>query len=161
MSGEASQALSRVPCGAVFYVDRIHADPGLTKRLEEMGFVRQAAVVKSTDRGTIICRVGHTDVVVSEALADQIFVQPVAMPMPVSSEITLDKLKPGQKGRIVRFSAEGEDVLVLQEMGLTPHETVELVRIAPLGDPMELRIRGYELSLRRQQARQILVEPIA
>jgi ferrous iron transport protein A len=45
-------------------------------------------------------------------------------------------------------------------MGITHHEIIELVRVAPLGDPIEIRIRGYELSLRRQQARQIFVELI-
>jgi len=154
------QVLSQVPCATTFYVDHIHADAGLTKRLQEMGFVRQASVIKTVDQGTIICRVGHTNVVLSREIAGQIFVQAVAIPMPVSSEITLDKLKPGQKARIVRFIGDGEDMFVLQEMGITPHEILELVRTAPLGDPMELRVRGYELSLRRQQARQIFVELI-
>lgn len=153
-------ALSQVPCGTTFYVDCIHADAGLAKRLQEMGFVYQAPVVKTVDQGTVICRIGHTQVVLSREIAGQIFVQPVAIPMPVVSEITLDKLKPGQKARIARFGSDGEDVFVLQEMGITVHEVVELVRVAPLGDPLEVRIRGYELSLRRQQARQIFVEPV-
>ena len=152
--------LSQVPCGTAFYVARINADAGLTKRLQEMGFVNQAPVTKITDQGTVICQVGHTKVVLSREIAEQIFVQTIAIPMPESSEITVDKLKVGQKARVVRFRADDPDVIVLQEMGITHHEIIELVRVAPMGDPIEIRVRDYELSLRRQQARQIFVEII-
>ncbi|GEM_PF-127715 len=151
-------ALSQVACGATFYVSHINADAGLAKRLQEMGFVRQAPVVKTTDQGTVICQVGHTKVVLSREIAEQIFVQAVAIP--TSSELTLDKLKPGQKARVVRFATDDQSVFILQEMGITHHEILELVRVAPLGDPIEVRIRGYELSLRREQARHIFVELI-
>lgn len=161
MTSETNQmafALSQVACGTTFYVSHINADGGLTKRLQEMGFVRQAPVVKTTDQGTVICKVGHTQVVLSREIAEQIFVQTVAIP--TSSETTLDKLKVGQKARVVRFATDDQDVFTLQEMGITHHEILELVRVAPMGDPIEVRIRGYELSLRRQQARQIFVELI-
>ena len=148
--------LSKIPCGTVFYVDHIEADGGLTKRLQEMGFVHQAPVTKTADQGTVICQVGRTQVVLSAEIASQIFMQAVAIPL--SSETTLDKLKTGQKARVVRFLADDQGVMLLQEMGITHHEILELVRVAPLGDPMEIRIRGYELSLRREQARQISVE---
>src|SRR3989338_5835477 len=105
---QTSQALSRVSCGAVFYVDHIQADAGLTKRLQEMGFVQQAPVVKVNDQGTVICQVGHTRVVLSREIAQHIFVQTVAIP--TSSELTLDKLKPGQKARVVRFSTDDQGV---------------------------------------------------
>ncbi len=142
----------------MFYVARIEADAGLTKRLQEMGFVHQAPVVKITDQGTVICQVGHTQVVLSAAIAQQIYMQAVAIPL--SDETTLDKLKAGQKARVVRFLSDDQGLFVLQEMGITHHEILEMVRMAPLGDPIEIRIRGYELSLRREQARQISVEII-
>ena len=47
----------------------------------------------------------------------------------------------------------------LMEMGLLVGTTVELVRFAPLGDPVEIRIRGYNLTLRKHEAEQILVRP--
>jgi ferrous iron transport protein A len=46
------------------------------------------------------------------------------------------------------------------EMGLLVGTTVELVRFAPLGDPVEIRVRGYHLTLRKQEAEQIFVRPI-
>jgi ferrous iron transport protein A len=157
-ANQITHPLSEVPCGTVFYVACIEAESGLTKRLQEMGFVHQAPVIKMADQGTVICQVGHTQVVLSAEIAGQIFVQAVAIPL--SSETTLDKLKAGQKARVVRFLSDDQGVFVLQEMGITHHEILELVRMAPLGDPMEIRIRGYELSLRREQARQISVEII-
>ena len=47
------------------------------------------------------------------------------------------------------------------EMGLLVGTAVELVRFAPLGDPVEIRVRGYNLTLRKSEAEQILVEPVA
>ena len=49
----------------------------------------------------------------------------------------------------------------LMEMGLLVGTTVELVRFAPLGDPVEIKVRGYHLTLRRHEAEQILVQPTA
>jgi Fe2+ transport system protein FeoA len=62
-------------------------------------------------------------------------------------------------GRGVVESVGGSPGLLqrLQEMGLTPGTEVEVVRFAPLGDPMEIRLRGYLLSLRREDARRIAV----
>ena len=48
----------------------------------------------------------------------------------------------------------------LVDMGLTPGTAVKLVKVAPLGDPLEVSLRGYDLSLRREDAAQILVEPL-
>jgi ferrous iron transport protein A len=155
---QMAYALSTVACKTTFYVNHINADALLTKRLQEMGFVNQAPVIKMADQGTVICQVGHTQVVLSREIAQQIFVQAVAIPVAV--EMTLDKLKPGQKAQVLRFASDEGDIFILQEMGITHHEIIELVRVAPLGDPIEIRIRGYELSLRRQQARQIFVELI-
>ena len=71
---------------------------------------------------------------------------------------SLDQLRPGQAGRIE--SLAGDDALVqrLLEMGLFEGETVEVVGVAPLGDPLELRLRDYRLSLRRSEAARIRVE---
>lgn len=45
----------------------------------------------------------------------------------------------------------------LMEMGITEGEVLEVVRLAPLGDPLEIRIRGYELSLRKSEAKHVLL----
>jgi Fe2+ transport system protein FeoA len=71
---------------------------------------------------------------------------------------TLAKLPVGASARVT--DVRGEAVLEqrLLEMGLIPGTTVTLVRIAPLGDPMEFRVLGYSLSLRRNEAAAVAIE---
>jgi len=70
---------------------------------------------------------------------------------------SLDQLRTGQQGYIEAI--QGSDLLVqrLLEMGLLEGEPVEVVGFAPLGDPMEVRLRDYCLSLRRSEAACITV----
>jgi len=70
----------------------------------------------------------------------------------------LSELKPGEKGRIVRVSGEGGIHRRLLDMGLVAGSEVEVERVAPLGDPIEVRIKGSHLALRREEAANIQVE---
>jgi len=73
-------------------------------------------------------------------------------------ECSLSQLTPGQSGRIQRVEGQPGARHRLQEMGLIRGAAVQFVRAAPLGDPIEIRIRGYRLSLRRQEADGVIVE---
>ena len=78
--------------------------------------------------------------------------------MPEVKTVTLDRLLPGEGG-IVRGYSENQDLHYrLKELGLVEGTWVRVRRCAPLGDPMELSIRGYHLSIRKQDAKGILVE---
>ncbi len=68
---------------------------------------------------------------------------------------TLDTLSAGQRGRIAAVTGEVGVRRRLLEMGLTPGTVVRVVRFAPLGDPMDIEVRGYHLSLRKSEARQV------
>ncbi|HYT89424.1 MAG TPA: FeoA family protein [Gemmataceae bacterium] len=70
---------------------------------------------------------------------------------------SLDQLRAGERARIA--SLQGDDAIVqrLLEMGLFEGEEVEVLGFAPLGDPMEIRLRDYRLSLRRSEAARILL----
>lgn len=72
----------------------------------------------------------------------------------------LHELAIDQCARIVRVHGGGELRRRLLDMGLTPGTVVKLVRMAPLGDPMQLCLRGYKLSLRREAASDIEIEPL-
>ena len=63
----------------------------------------------------------------------------------------------GQRGTINQLLGDGEITQRLLEMGLTPGTAIEIVRFAPLGDPIDIKIRGYHLSVRRQEAEVIQV----
>jgi ferrous iron transport protein A len=69
----------------------------------------------------------------------------------------LSELKAGQSGRIKGFQSS-ELELKLMEMGCIPGEMVVVEKIAPLGDPISIRVSGYSLSLRMDEANQILLE---
>ena len=69
----------------------------------------------------------------------------------------LSELKPGERGRITAFESS-EIELKLMEMGCIPGEEVVMEQRAPLGDPISIRVSGYSLSLRINEANQIIVE---
>ena len=71
--------------------------------------------------------------------------------------VLLSNLKRGQCGVIYDFIEESDTCARLEEMGVTPGEKVEVIRYAPLGDPIEIRIRGYLLSMRKEEADRIQV----
>ena len=71
--------------------------------------------------------------------------------------MTLSQLKAGERGRIKGFESS-ELELKLMEMGCIPGELVIVEQVAPLGDPISIRISGYSLSLRRSEANQIILE---
>ena len=72
--------------------------------------------------------------------------------------MTLDKLPLGQEAVITAVGGEGALRCRLLDMGLIPKTRVRVEKVAPLGDPLELRVRGYSLSLRKEDAGQIEVE---
>ena len=74
--------------------------------------------------------------------------------------ITLDRLVPGESGRIIRISGKGAVRRRLVDMGLTSGAVIDMVKVSPLGDPVEYRLRGYHLSLRKSEAKTIEVELI-
>lgn len=72
--------------------------------------------------------------------------------------MTLDELKVGSSAVITAVGGEGALRCRLLDMGLTPRAKVTLQKIAPMGDPIEIRVRGYELTLRVEDAKNIAVE---
>ena len=74
-----------------------------------------------------------------------------------SAERTLDRLVAGERGVIASLNCEPAISRRLMELGLTPGTTVEVIRRAPLGDPLEIIARGVHLSLRRTEACRIHV----
>lgn len=71
---------------------------------------------------------------------------------------TLAQQRPGFRGRVVRVTGGGPIRRRLMEMGVTAGADIEFERVAPLGDPLEIKVRGYHLSLRRNEAEQVWVE---
>lgn len=75
-----------------------------------------------------------------------------------SLPLTLAQLAVGQQATIVGIAGEKTARRRLLDMGLVSGETVTVARVAPLGDPIEILVKGYHLSLRKHEAGQITVE---
>jgi DtxR family Mn-dependent transcriptional regulator len=76
------------------------------------------------------------------------------------TKLKLKDLKPRQKCRVTKVKVRGETNKRILEMGVTPGAVIELERIAPLGDPIDVKVKGYHLSLRKEEAEGIEVELI-
>lgn len=73
--------------------------------------------------------------------------------------MTLDKLSVGESAVISAVGGEGPLRCRLLDMGLIPRTRVTLQKVAPMGDPIEIRVRGYELTLRIEDAKKIEIVP--
>ncbi|MHB0916068.1 MAG: FeoA family protein [Thermoleophilia bacterium] len=72
--------------------------------------------------------------------------------------MNLALLKPGQKGTITRIDVSGPLKRRLMDMGVLVGVEVRVEKVAPLGDPIEVRVKNYSLSLRKKEAKSILIE---
>ncbi len=72
--------------------------------------------------------------------------------------MTLKDVKVGQTVRVLKLTGEGAVKRRIMDMGITKGIEIYVRKVAPLGDPMELNVRGYELSLRKADAEMIVVE---
>lgn len=151
--------LSEVSVGHRVKIIRLRGDESVVHRLREMGFRESAVVEKAVDSGAIICKVADARVAISKKLAQNIFVEDMGKAGRSMSDelILLSQMSVGQRGVIKDFTADNDDYERIVEMGVTPGEEIEVIRYAPLGDPIEIRVRGYLLSLRKAEAERIKV----
>ena len=70
----------------------------------------------------------------------------------------LSEMKVGERGRISKVGGSGQVHRRILDMGVIPPATVEVERIAPMGDPIWIRLRGYQLSLRKEEAANVHME---
>ena len=70
----------------------------------------------------------------------------------------LSELKPKEAGKIIKVSGKGKVHRRILDMGVVSGTLVEIQRVAPLGDPIEIKVKGYNLTLRKEEAKNILVE---
>jgi len=70
---------------------------------------------------------------------------------------TIKELKPGQTGIVTQINSTGALKRRLVDMGITPGVRVMVRKVAPLGDPIEINLRGYELTIRKTEAQNIFI----
>lgn len=74
--------------------------------------------------------------------------------------MTLDKLVPGESGIIEKIDGQGALRRRLLDMGLTPNTLVKVRKVAPMGDPIELYLRSYVLTIRKDEASKITIKGV-
>ena len=156
--------LSRLQVGSVGQVIRFNCEPAIEKFLNAEG-IRQGVVIKVLaigNTGDLLLEVDERQLQLSAVLTNSILI--VNSPQKTDSgkekqmdAIPLSKLAVGQKGTIHKINFKGALRQRLLAMGLVTGETILVKRIAPLGDPVDFVIKGYDLSLRKSEAEDILV----
>lgn len=74
--------------------------------------------------------------------------------------MTLDQIAVGTEVKIIAVGGEGQLRVRLLDMGLIPQTKVRVQKVAPMGDPIEIHLRGYELTIRKEDAARIEVEQV-
>lgn len=75
-------------------------------------------------------------------------------------ELELSKLKPGEKAIIKEINLQGKLKYRLLELGIVENTELKLIKYAPLGDPIQISIRGYNLAMRKETAKKIKIEKL-
>ena len=151
------QTLAQAKQNFVYQVERIETEEKTKRHLQNIGVVvgSKIVVVNLSGNNAILLIKSHR-VAVSREILSQIFVNKKT----ASSEswTSLDQLKAGETGIVVAIHGQGAVKRRLMDMGLTRNVKIVIRKLAPLGDPIELTVRGYELTLRKSEAELILVQ---
>ncbi|MBO0455973.1 ferrous iron transport protein A [Enterococcus hulanensis] len=148
--------LADVSLNQVVQVDEMKLENDLKHRLQDLGMIvgsKVAVVNQSGDNGIILLH--NTRLALSQSLLKQILVKDITEDQ--ETWVSLDQLSAGEQGVVVNVHGTGAVKRRLMDMGLTKGTQVKVVKLAPLGDPIELRVRGYELSLRKNESEMVVV----
>ena len=171
MSGQLEDAdglpLAKLGIGRIARISAITpTDTNIYVYLQERGLL-PGTVVKVTDiaplDGPLTLIVGEGSASETVMLGQNVAQLVIVMPFSAESEpvapieTTLDRLRPGHSGTIRHVGGNGALRQRYLEMGLTAGAEIKTERVAPLGDPIEFRIKGYRLSLRRKDARNVQI----
>ncbi|CAM3080897.1 iron transporter FeoA [Lactococcus hircilactis] len=147
------QTLDTTHVGQIYYLDRlIGADQ---MKLKELGFIKDKSISLVSFNGeNAIIKLENARLALSADYLRQIFVKTERSEEKI---IGLSQLKIGETGVVRLIDAAGEIKRRLMDMGITRGTSIYVQKLAPLGDPMELHLRGYALSLRKADAQKIKV----
>lgn len=154
--GVFMKKLAEVAPNQTFVVKEVTAQAEVQKHLQNLGLLPGSHVVLLKSKGQDgIVLVQNARLALDQSLLEAIIVEPAAKKEEV---LSLDQLAVGDKGKVIKIFGEGAVKRRLMDMGLTKNVVITVRKLAPLGDPIEINLRGYELSLRKSEAEYILVE---
>ncbi|GAA2936009.1 FeoA family protein [Enterococcus raffinosus] len=148
--------LADVSLNQVVQIDEMTLENDTKHRLQDLGMIvgsKVAVVNHSGENGIVLLH--NTRLALSQSLLKQIHVKNLTEDQ--ETWVSLDQLNAGEQGIVVNVHGTGAVKRRLMDMGLTKGTQVKVVKLAPLGDPIELRVRGYELSLRKSESEMVVV----
>ncbi|WP_270335295.1 ferrous iron transport protein A [Lactococcus petauri] len=148
------KTLNTARIGQIYYVNKILKSEHAGK-LRELGFAPDTEVVLiSMDGENALLKIGQTRLALSSFYLNTILIKDEQ-----SNEelIPLSSLNIGQSGVVRLLEGESEIKRRLMDMGITRGTSIAVHKLAPLGDPIELHLRGYSLSLRKKDAEKIKI----
>lgn len=146
--------------GTVYYFKEVRNANTSERHLANLGFVKgtKIRIISQDKRGDLIILVKETRLAISPSVASQVMVSAESQ-QPLHYQ-TLDGVGIGAVTKVENVLGGGVIRRRLMDMGLTRGVDVVIRKVAPLGDPIEVTIRGYELTLRKAEAELVLVKDV-
>lgn len=148
--------LSQGICQKLYVVHAINAEEKLKKRLQDLGIVENTTIVLiqlNNDSGIVMLKNSRLALDVHILSLIEVVEQSVK-----KEWLSLDQVSVGETVKVVGIHGQGAIKRRLMDMGVTKNLSIFVHKVAPLGDPIEINLRGYTLTLRKAEAALILVE---
>ena len=149
--------LAQAKLNKVYIIEKIQAEGFAKKHLNNLGLVPGGKIVLvnySGENGIVLLH--NSRIAINLSVLKQIII--VEKSINEENWLSLDQLKVGEKAQVVGIHGQGAVKRRLMDMGLTKGVDILVRKMAPLGDPIEINLRGYELTLRKNEAELVLVQ---
>lgn len=151
------ETLEEAKLNLVYQIERIQTSDSVKKHLQNLGVVTGSKIVVINRSGSnSILLLKNNRIAVNRELLSQIIIK--KSEFSEESWTSLDQLATGESSVVVAIHGQGAVKRRLMDMGVTKNVRVTIRKLAPLGDPLEITLRGYELTLRKEEASLILVQ---
>ncbi len=149
--------LEEAKLNLVYQIEKIQTSDSVKKHLQDLGVIIGSKIVVINRSGNnSILLLKNNRIAVNRELLNQIVVK--TSELSEESWTSLDQLAIGENAIVVAVHGKGAVKRRLMDMGVTKNVRITVRKSAPLGDPLEITLRGYELMLRKEEAALILVQ---
>ncbi|MBO0480789.1 FeoA family protein [Candidatus Enterococcus courvalinii] len=151
------ETLAQAKQNLVYQIVKIQTKESVKNHLQNLGIIpgTKIVVVNLSGENAILLLKNNRIAVNREVLAQIIVKKPETL---AETWTSLDQLTVGESATVVAIHGQGAVKRRLMDMGVTKNVRVAIRKLAPLGDPIEITLRGYELTLRKKEAELILVQ---
>ncbi|MFD1902113.1 ferrous iron transport protein A [Enterococcus termitis] len=150
--------LAQAKLNRVYMIDEIQAEGFAKKHLNNLGCAGGKIVLLNFSAENGIVLLHNSRIAINLSVLQQIII--VEKNLDEENWVSLDQLAVGEKARVIGIHGQGAIKRRLMDMGLTKGVDLLIRKMAPLGDPIEINLRGYELTLRKSEAELVLVQKV-